>query len=52
VTPFRFRVKVASLQTLYHLVQIRAAWRTCLARNAEPPGKADRVSASGTDDGA
>jgi hypothetical protein len=47
---WKLKVKVASLQTLYHLVQIRAAWRACLARDAAPPGNADRVPASGTED--
>lgn len=29
---FKFRVRVASLKTLYALVQVRAAWRECLTR--------------------
>jgi hypothetical protein len=29
----RFRVKVASVITLYHLVQVRAAWREALTGN-------------------
>ena len=33
---FRFKVKVASVQTLYHLVQIRAAWRKALTREDRP----------------
>jgi hypothetical protein len=32
------RVQVASLKTLYALVQIRAAWRECLTRSARPTG--------------
>ena len=28
----KFRAQVASLKTLYALVQIRAAWRECLTR--------------------
>lgn len=30
-TPFKLRVKVASVKTLYALVQIRAAWRDALS---------------------
>lgn len=49
MTPFRLRVRVASLKTLYALVQIRAAWRECLA--PEPSPKVTSVPATPTDEG-
>jgi len=33
----KFRVQVASLKTLYALVQIRAAWRAALTRPDKTP---------------
>ena len=48
MTPeFKAKVRAASLITLYHLVQIRAAWRECLTLLSPP--RVDRTPAIGPD---